>query len=305
MDLKQVEFFLRVAEYGSINRAAFDLEMTQPALSRKIAALEHELGTPLLTKSARGIRLTEAGQFLANQAPALVRQGELVRQEIGRAAKTQVSIGLPFSFNRLVTAPFAAFQIRENKGIHLRVYEAFINHLDEWMQNGLIDIGIMNEEMGGLTSQSHSVLLHEQLVLVGPKSAPMEADQPVSAAFLNDCPLILPGRPNPFRKKIESFLAANGQRFRKVADAETLPLCFSLVKEGLGYTVMPYCAIYDQQDIDGLKIAPIEGLQVTWSLFVNQARRHQDGVRNTAMQLKKMVTDLVRSGQWRYATLDR
>jgi LysR family nitrogen assimilation transcriptional regulator len=171
------------------------------------------------------------------------------------------------------------------------------------MQNGLIDIAIMNVEMEGLASLAHTVLVTEQLLLIGPASSQLQSDQSVSASFLSTCPLIMPGRPNPFRKQIESYLQSHGKKYRRTVDAETLQLCLSLVKDGLGYTVMPFCAIYDHQDIDNLKMAPIEGLHVTWSLFVNQSRRHQTSVRNTAQRLRKLIIDLVNSGDWRYANL--
>lgn len=54
MDLDLVESFLKVAELGSINRAATEMETTQPALARKMARLEHDLGTPLLIRGVRG-----------------------------------------------------------------------------------------------------------------------------------------------------------------------------------------------------------------------------------------------------------
>ena len=79
MDLALVNCFLRVAEFGSINRAAADLEMTQPALARRIAALEHDLRVQLLVRDARGVRLTEAGVALVNGARPILRQAELLR----------------------------------------------------------------------------------------------------------------------------------------------------------------------------------------------------------------------------------
>jgi len=68
MDLALVECFLRVAELGSINRAAEEMGMTQPALSRRVAALERDMGVALLVRGARGIALTEAGVKLTQGA---------------------------------------------------------------------------------------------------------------------------------------------------------------------------------------------------------------------------------------------
>ncbi len=303
MDLHLVDCFLRIAEFGSINRAASDMEITQPALSRRIAALEHDLGTQLLIRDARGVKLTDAGTMLVNGARPILRQAELLRDEIGRQANTQVSIGLPFSMHRLITAPFAASEIKAQASISLRVYEGFIHHLREWMQQGLIDVAVMDFREGESTQWEHIPLIREQLLLVGAADSGLALERPVGAEELGNCRLILPGRPNIFRLNVDTYLKRNGQKFRRAADAETLPLCLALVKDGLGHTVMPYCALYEFQHIDLLRAAPISGLFMNWSIYINKARRHTTGVRNTASHLKRMMTGLVNDGHWPFAEI--
>lgn len=301
MDLALVECFLRVAEFGSINRAAEDMEMTQPALSRRIAALEHDLGVALLVRGARGVALTEAGTKLAQGAPPVLRLAELLREEVGREARTQVSIGLPFSMHRLITAPFAGAEIRKQTAVSLRVYEGFIHQLRDWMQQGLIDVAILDSRDINPEAVEHTPLIREQLLLVGPASAQLRADRPVNAEWVGACPLILPGRPNFIRQSVDAYLKRHGQKFRRAADAETLPLCMALVKDGLGFTAMPYCALHENPSMEGLGAAPIEGLHVTWSVNVSQARRHAASVRHTASQLRRTMLALVHEGRWPFA----
>lgn len=300
MDLKLVDCFMRVVEAGSINKAAVDMEITQPALSRRLNALEHDLGIQLLVREARGVKLTEAGTLLYNGARPLLRQAELLRDELGREARTQVSIGLPFSMHRLVTAPFAAAEIPSRSAVSLRIYEGFIHHLREWMQQGLIDVAIMDVEEGSGHSPLHdqTPLIREPLLLVGPVDAGLRPDRPASPEKLGGCKLILPGRPNLVRKSVDAYLKQHGQKFRRAADAETLQLCLSLVKDGLGYTVMPYCAMHDFPQMGELSATPIQGLHITWSLYVSQARRHSAGVRSTAQSLQRMMLGLVERGEW-------
>ena len=57
METRQIEYFLRIAELGSINKAADDLRMSQPSLSRLISQLEHEIGTALFMRTRRGVHL--------------------------------------------------------------------------------------------------------------------------------------------------------------------------------------------------------------------------------------------------------
>lgn len=301
MDLDLVDCFLRVAELGSINRAAVEMEMTQPAVSRRIAALEHGLGVTLLARDARGVRLTPAGEMLLAGAPALLRGASLLRDELGRQARTQVSIGLPFSMHRMVTAPFAAREIRNNPAVSLRVYEGFVHNLRQSMQQGLIDVAVMDFQEAPGPGVEQTPLVREHLLLVGPAGADLDPTREIAPEQVGASPLILPGRPNAVRLSVDAYLKRNGQKYRRAADAETLALCLSLVKEGLGYTVMPYCALHDDPQLALLARAPIQGLAITWSLYVSSARRHTAGVRSVSSSLEGEVQRLVKSGKWSFA----
>ncbi|WP_167752920.1 LysR family transcriptional regulator [Pusillimonas caeni] len=300
MNLELVQCFLRVAEFGSINRAAEDLEMTQPALARRIAALEHDLSVTLLVRGSRGVRLTDAGLILANGARPILRQAELLRAEIGRQVKTQVSIGLPFSMNKLVTAPFASRELDRESPVSLRIYEGFLHHLREWMHQSLIDVAIMEDREDESPQFERIPLVREQVFLVGNADSGLRPDRGVDARQLGRCRLILPGRPNIIRMRVEAYLKQHGEKYRRAADAETLPLCLSLVNDGHGMTVMPYCALYEFP-MSTLRAAPIVDLPMTWSMYVNNVRRHSAGVRHIAEGLRNAMVARIRSGEWQMA----
>ena len=108
MDLKQLEYFVRVAELGSFTRAAISLDVAQPALSRQVRLLEVELRQTLLTRNGRGAVPTEAGQLLLEHGRGILHQVALAREELGAARGAlagRVSIGLPPSLSRLITVP--------------------------------------------------------------------------------------------------------------------------------------------------------------------------------------------------------
>ena len=108
MDLKQLEYFVRVAELGSFTRASIALDVAQPALSRQIRLLEVELRQNLLTRNGRGALPTEAGNLLLKHGRGILHQVELAREELGAvrgALAGRVSIGLPPSLSRLITVP--------------------------------------------------------------------------------------------------------------------------------------------------------------------------------------------------------
>ena len=85
MDIRQLRTFSCVAELGSLSKASDTLRVAQPALSRQIKLLEHELRADLFTRNGRGMVLTDAGRLLLARTAGIVRQIDQVRDEIQSA----------------------------------------------------------------------------------------------------------------------------------------------------------------------------------------------------------------------------
>ena len=82
MDLKQLEYFVHVAEFGSFTRSSRYLQVAQPALSRQVRALEVELRQALFERNGRGVTLTEAGQRLLEHARGILQQVQRARLDL-------------------------------------------------------------------------------------------------------------------------------------------------------------------------------------------------------------------------------
>lgn len=299
MDIRQIEYFLRIVELGSINRAAADLRISQPALSRWLSVLERDVGTPLLIRTRQGIRVTDAGQLLVERARPILRQINLLQDEIGQRASTQLVFAAPLSMERLVTAPFVEKIIREHPNIALRVYEGINNAIRNWMEAGMVDVAIMTPMEKAPDSFRHYPLLREQLWMVGNLESGLSADKPVPLSRLNGANLILPGRPNVISALIENSIRRAKFKYFNRFEAETLSLCFELTRRGLGFTVMPYCAIHKHiGTVDNLAASPIQSLHVTWSLYVNRSREHSVAVRSLTYMLINFIAERVETQEW-------
>ena len=90
MELKQLEIFCKIADYGSINEAARKINMSQPPLSYQIKQLEGELGVELFTRSSRGVELTKAGKLLYARASSLLEYARSTKAEVAEAGKKRV-----------------------------------------------------------------------------------------------------------------------------------------------------------------------------------------------------------------------
>ena len=126
MELRQLAYFLAVAEERNFTRAAERIPIAQPAISQQIRRLESELGEPLFVRDRRGIRLTAAGQALLPHARAMVADAAHARQAVS-ALSGLLAGQLAFGFvqplpDRRLPGLLGAFH-REHPGIELRLLE--------------------------------------------------------------------------------------------------------------------------------------------------------------------------------------
>ena len=110
MELKELRNFMQVARAGSVSRAAEELRLAQPALSRQIKKLEHELGVSLFTRHGRGVRLSAAGSLLLERAEAIAQLVHQTSEEIKDDRSPQrgrIVLGVPPAAGRILIPHFA------------------------------------------------------------------------------------------------------------------------------------------------------------------------------------------------------
>jgi LysR family nitrogen assimilation transcriptional regulator len=146
MELKQLRYFLTVAEHGGFSKAAVVLSIAQPVLSRQIRCLEEELGTELLYRNGRGIMVTEAGERLAQHARAIIGSEMQARADIDALCASpsgKLAIGLPPTAAPVLSAPLIARFRESHPRIKLRVQEGFNGHVLEWLSSGRVDVAVL------------------------------------------------------------------------------------------------------------------------------------------------------------------
>ena len=238
MDLKQLEYFVRVAELGSFTRASIELDVAQPALSRQVRLLEVELRQSLLTRNGRGATPTEAGKLLLEHGRGILHQVAVAREELGTVRGSlagRVSIGLPPSLSRLITVPLTHEFRRQLPHAQLTLTEGFSLLMYEGLRVGHLDIAVLYNP--DRSPDLETATLHEEeLVLI---SAREKTQAPIALKDVAALPLIVPSRPNAFRMLIEGAMTKIGSKPRIVLEVDGLNAILSLVKEGLGHAVLP------------------------------------------------------------------
>lgn len=298
MESDLLEYFLRVAELGSINKAAADLHLSQPALSRHIGALEHEMGTQLFTRTQGGVVLTESGKLLADRARPLLRQFAILKEQVGGLASGQVAIGIPTSWQHVFTSPMVEQMARSYPGVSMRVHEGVSNVLRDYMFAGLLDLCIVPLATAPPAGYRQTALVREPLVLVGGVHEELNPDEPVPASRLDGIKLVIPGRPNVLRAQVEHALTRKGMTMNVAVETDTLTLCMELARRGVGSTVAPACAVNYQRFGEVVSWAPIRGLFMTWALCENQARTHSAAVREGRRLVFETVAAAIKSREW-------
>lgn len=147
MELRHLRYFLAVTEFGSLNRAAAHLLVAQPSLSRQIRALEHELGRPLLRRSARGVTLTPAGAALVGHARLLVALEAATADVVAGSdrARESVSVGVPPGISPewlLDCVRDVAATVPDGE---LSLVEASTSEQLHSLQKGELDVGIVHQ----------------------------------------------------------------------------------------------------------------------------------------------------------------
>jgi LysR family nitrogen assimilation transcriptional regulator len=246
MDLKQLRYFLGVAESGSFSRAAVRLSIAQPVLSRQIKLLETELNTELFYRNGRGTVLSEAGKLLEAYARSILKLVDQAQLEIGslRAVpRGRVAIAMPPSIGWMLTGPLVLRCREAFPEILLHLAEGFSGHVAEWLSTGRVDIGIVYQapRLAMLTSEP---LLSDELILLGAADDPAGlGGDSVDTARLAEIPLILPAQPHGLRLLIDSELEKLGLTPRVEFEVEAMPSTLSLVERGIGYTVLSEGAV--------------------------------------------------------------
>lgn len=300
MDLKQLEYFVRVAELGSFTRASIALDIAQPALSRQIRLLEVELRQNLLTRTGRGAIPTEAGKLLLKHGRGILHQVEVAREELGAVRgglAGRVSIGLPPSLSKLITVPLTQAFRQQLPHAQLTLTEGFSMLMQEGLRVGNLDMAVLyNSER---SPELETITLHsEELVLISRKGSiktPVKKGstgkrQPISLAEVATLPLILPSRPNAFRILVEGEMITIGCKPQISLEVDGLNAILSLVREGMGHAVLPSYTLSNVEDTALFSLRSIRSPRIMSELMlVRSARRASTDTQKMAIDIVKAV----------------
>lgn len=241
--MKHLRYFVALSQYEHFGRAAEACLISQPALSLQIKELEELLGSPLLERNNKKIRLTPLGKLFAERASAVLQSvNEL--SELARASQAPFSGTLRIGMIPTV-APYLLPAVmkrlaRDYPGVDLRPREAVTDKLIRELNSGKLDAAVVAVPTSepNLTEQ---VLFTEEFLLV--RSSHDEHLPVPSSHNLAEMRLLLLEEGHCFREQALSFCDINGRAPRDILEGSSLNTLVQMVGAGIGVTLIPQMAV--------------------------------------------------------------
>ncbi|MFG2006331.1 LysR family transcriptional regulator [Spirillospora sp. NPDC048911] len=251
MELRQLEYLVAVTEEASFTRAAARLHVAQPGVSAQIRQLERELGQPLLDRSGRTVRPTEAGTAVlpyARAALAAVAGARLVVDELTGLVRGHVTVGV-IEWMKILDLPglLADFH-RDHPQVEITLSEARAADMIDALRTGRLDLGFIAmgaEPPEGLETQ---IILEQVVVAAVALDDPLARRDTVPLTALRDRPLICLPRGTGLRAILDDACAAAGFAPNIAFEIGDPPMLAQLAARGLGVAVLPKSATLAYQD---------------------------------------------------------
>lgn len=306
MNLRQLGYFVRVAEMHNMTRAAETLHVAQPALSQQIALLEEEFEVRLFDREPKGVRITAEGELLLRHAQTILRQVDATRSILTHTASDavagSVSIAMASSTARILALPLLSAVKRQYPAIVVEIVDIPSADLTLMVQQGRVDFSLSpdQEELNDLFTQP--LLVEEILLLTHPSVQLPEGPIPITE--LARLPLILPRPPNKLRMRIDYAFMNARLTYNLFAQASTSAILIPSVVEGMGTTILPYSAAY--REIHDCTIVPHHldpRLSREIRLCFSKNTPVLPAVEKVMELTRTVVGKLIKDGHWRYCTL--
>ncbi len=269
MELRHLRYFEAVARHSHVTRAAAELHIAQPALSKQISQLEHELGVALFDRVGRNVRLTEAGEALLPHARAVMAQVEAARAEMAERIglrKGRATVGAPPTVGNQLLPPVLASFNKRYAGIELRLHEAGVQTLLDLLETGLTDVAVVTLPVDD-ENLTVLPLFTEEMVIAVWRGHRLAGRGEVSIRELAGEPWVLSPENYELREAALNACERAGFTPRVVLDGGETDTLLRFVAAGIGIALVPRLAVQGTSDLVSLRVSDQElqrSLGVVW-----------------------------------------
>lgn len=292
MDLRQLRYFVAVAERGGFSAAGSALNVAQSALSRHIKLLEHELGGALFERGARGVALTEAGKVLLARGRWLLGELDDISTEVlteNREPGGTVRLGAPSSLANIFYTPLAQLFAARFPRVQLELSEGLTEEMTDRLQRGELDLAIVTMPSAN-KHIDYQTLVSEQVFLIGPPGDKLLRCGPLSRRDLRRLPVAV----LPLSAAMHSAFPPSVRSSLKVESVTPLK---QMVAAGLGYGLLPFSGIQQEVAAGTMSAALLPWMRADRALALPRRRPISRATRETMTALKGLCRRLIDDGK--------
>lgn len=303
LDIQQLQYFVAVAQRGSLSKASEVVALSQPALSRQISNLESRLGRQLFLRTPSGMVLTPAGNALLTASHEIIERLNRLRREIlaqEDGYPQTLRLGFPHSSWDEIAAA-AAKDIRSLfPASHIEIDQDTSAGLAKKLADNRLDLAVISAYIPAAGLVTHP-LLTEQIYLAGPPCSDLNPRIHVPPSELAKLPLI--SRGGPIEVAFANLRAANAiDAYHLVADCKSEEACVQLVAAGIGFSFLSAPRAHREAASGRLKIAPIKDMLSTWT-FAFKGCPPSDAFWQAGNCIREATRRYVIEGRWPNAEL--
>jgi LysR family nitrogen assimilation transcriptional regulator len=246
-DLVETEHFrilVAVADAGSLSRAASDLGLSQPYLSRVLTRLESQWGEKLFRRTGRGVVPTDFGAMVLPKVRGWLQDTQSLVDSFRTASGTPlgtVRIGCLPSMSRLMSALYMRLKTAA-PGIRLQFREGYVAQVEAWLESGAVDLGV-TMRYDDRSEFDDVALARFDCYLCGPVGDPLTANGTIEFKDLGGIPVIVAPHPGRLRRRLEDACSELGTSLNTVLEAESINIQREVAAAGGAYAFLSHNAI--------------------------------------------------------------
>ena len=242
---RQLMALIVIMEKKNISRAANELGISQPSLSRILGSVEKRLGTRLFERGSRGVHATEIGKNVCAHAREIVDAHLSIRNCVNDLAgflAGPVCIALPESVGSFLSVHLINYFRKYHPHIDLRIMFSRNQTIAYYLNAGIANVGVVDET--GINNLIISPLCSENFYLVSKINEIIGKNPNITMSEIIDLPLLLPALSGSIRSIINPAFAKRNIRISVAMEVDSMAGILDLVKDGFGYSLLPYSILY-------------------------------------------------------------
>jgi LysR family nitrogen assimilation transcriptional regulator len=297
MRIKQLEYFVKVCEIGSITKAAEALRVAQPALGMQLKAIETELGTQLLVRTPRGAFPTAIGEELIEDFRQILNKVDIVKRKIqqkNNGANRTIALGLTPSLATALSGRLLEAFHKQDPNTRLLIFEDFSHILVDRMRKSTLDLALAYSTAREELPISEP-LLRESLYFVASPSSDFGTPGPITFKELSKADFVMSSERDSVLCQIRDMLKDSGSDLHVPYRVRSMTAMKEVICRGMAYGILPLANLA-RELVEGTLIArEIIDPPITRVLYAISATTGTDAHRDRVLCLvKRLLQDLCR-----------